>query len=170
MTSIQKGLAAAALAFSALFSAHASAQCAVGASSFSWWHSGNTQHDTGSAYGADWRVRPNIDAPGLMLHSPAGPEASQYGLGLHKASFLLMVNDVDTSPKAIIATLRIMSRDRRRVLAERDISRREFAAANAWQWLDVYFTNPCGETLETMIDWRGGAQMVYGQVHLFKVD
>lgn len=75
-------------------------------------------------------------------------------VGSHGTGFALRVNDNVASPRAIIASLKIQSRDGRRILAQRDISRRDFMVVNDWQRFHLYFENPCGEELETVIDWR----------------
>lgn len=160
-------LASAALALGALVSGPALAQCAAGAQAqwgdYFW--SNNLPHQTGSALDYDWRVRPGIDAPGYMIY---GPYSKDFGVGPHRAVYLLKVNDITTTPKAVIASLKVYTRQGNRILAHRDISRRDFAAANEWQWFTVHFDNPCFEELETTIYWPGTAQLVFGQVHVVK--
>ena len=154
------------LAFGALHATDAAAQCAEGTQTYDYWYSANTQHETGSAFGLDWRVRPDIDQPGRMVY---GPYVSGFGVGPHRAGFVLQVHDNVTSPKAIIASLKIQSRDGRRILAQRDISRRDFTVVNDWQWFNLYFDNPCGEALETVIEWRGNAKLIFAQVHIWRL-
>lgn len=154
------------LAASSFFAQDALAQCAVGAQAkwgdYFW--STQLYHQTGSSFAAgDWQVRPGIDAPGFMIY---GPYNKDFGVGSHRALYLLKVNDITTTPRAVIASLKVYTRKGNRILAHRDISRRDFAAANEWQWFTVHFDNPCFEELETTIYWPGTAQLVFGQVHV----
>ena len=87
--------AAFALALSASIAPAALAQCAEGATGNFWWHAGTTQHQTGSYYGSDWRVRPGSDQPGSMGY---GPYDAQWGVGGHRAEYLLQVDDNTTAP------------------------------------------------------------------------
>lgn len=146
----------------------ATAQCAEGYSGEPvLYFSGNTFQQTGSRFGlTDWRVRPGIDQPGFMIYGPYDP---RFGVGLHRAAFVLQVDDNTTSPRPIIASLQIYTRKGNRILARRDINRRDFLATNTWQSFFLYFENPCGEELETAIYWHGNAQLVFGQVQVVKL-
>lgn len=157
--------AALALALSPLIAPTALAQCAAGATGNSWWHAGTTQHQTGSAYGSDWRVRPNIDQPGYMVY---GPYDASFGVGSHRAEYLLQVDDNTTAPNRIIASLKVYTRLGKRILAQRDLTRRDFLAANDWQFFRLHFENPCFEQVETTIYWYGNAQLMFGQIYIIK--
>jgi len=162
---IARMLAALAFATSAFFSHDALAQCANGITGhYNWW-SGNTYHNTGSNYGSDWRVRPGIDKPGYMVY---GPYDTRFGRGEHTAAYYLQVDDNTTSPDEIIASLKVYTRLGKRILAQRDLTRRDFLTPNAWQFFTVHFDNPCFEQLETTIYWYGNAQFVFGQVAIDK--
>lgn len=159
-------LASAALALGALVSGPALAQCAAGVQATwgDYFWSTQLPHQTGSAFAAsDWQVRPGIDAPGYMIY---GPYNKDFGVGSHRAVYVLKVDDIATTPKAVIASLKVYTRKGNRILAHRDISRRDFAAANEWQYFTVHFDNPCFEELETTIYWPGTARLIFGQVHV----
>ena len=157
--------AAIALALFACFAPQAFSQCAAGATGSYQFYAGNTFHQTGSYFGLDWRVRPNIDQPGFMVY---GPYDTRFGVGEHRASYYLQVNDITTTPRPVIASLRVYTRKGGRILAQRDITRRDFLAANTWQFFTLYFENPCFEEVETAIYWHGNAQLVFGQVYISK--
>jgi hypothetical protein len=158
---------AATLVFAASsFVAHdALAQCADGLSGRHGWWSGNTHHLTGSYHGSDWRVRPGVDAPGYMLY---GPYDTRFGQGAHKADYYLQVDDNTTARNRVIASLKVYTRQGGRILAQRDLTRRDFLAANSWQFFTLHFENPCFEQVETAIYWHGNAQLLFGQVFIEK--
>lgn len=160
-----RSIATLALAASSFFAHDALAQCADGATGRFWWHAGNTHHLTGSYHGSDWRVRPGIDKPGYMVY---GPYDTRFGRGEHKADYYLQVDDNTTSPNTVIASLKVYTRLGGRILAHRDLTRRDFTAANTWQFFTVRFDNPCFEQVETAIYWHGNAQFVFGQVFIEK--
>lgn len=155
-----------ALAATSLFADRVSAQCAEGTADFALYSASNTSQQTGSLFGvADWRVRPGIDQPGYMIY---GPYDTRFGVGPHRATFFLQVNDNTTTPRPIIASLQVYTRKGNRILARRDINRRDFTATNTWQPFTLHFENPCAEELETAIYWHGNAQLVFGQVQVVK--
>ncbi|GAA4803172.1 hypothetical protein [Lysobacter hankyongensis] len=158
-------LAIVAFALAGLATGRAHAQCAAGATGTYQYYAGNTSHQTGSAYGLDCRARPNIDAPGYLVY---GPYDTRFGVGPHRASYYLQVNDIATTPKAVIASLQICTHQGRRILAQRDLSRRDFLAANTWKFFTLHFENPCFEEVETAIYQHGNAQFVFGQVYIIK--
>ncbi len=141
------------------------AQCADGITGRHGWWAGNTLHLTGAYQGSDWQVRPGIDAPGYMVY---GPYDARFGRGEHKADYYLQVDDNTTARNRVIASLKVYTRQGGRILAQRDLTRRDFLAANTWQFFTLHFENPCFEQVETAIYWHGNAQLLFGQVFIEK--
>jgi hypothetical protein len=142
------------------------AQCAAGLAGNHYWWSANLYHQTGTWFNSDWRVLPGTHPPGYMVY---GPYDTRFGQGLHRASFYMQVDNNTTNPDTVIATLSVYTRLGQRVIAQRDITRRDFLAINQWQWLSVHFDNPCFEQLESTVYWRGNAQMIFGQLLIQKM-
>jgi hypothetical protein len=151
---------------SAFGSSAAMAQCAAGLTGNHYWFMSNLGHQTGGFFGPDWRVLPGANQPAFMSY---GPYDTRFGNGLHRASYYMQVDNNTTNPDAVIATLWVYSRYGQRILGRRDITRRDFIAVNQWQWLSVYFDNPCFEQLEANVYWYGSAQMILGQLLIQKM-
>ncbi len=142
------------------------AQCANGLTGNHYWVVGNLNHQTGAAFNYDWRVLPGTHQSAFMVY---GPYDTRFGKGLHRASYYMQVDNNTTNPDAVIATLWVYTRLGQRILGRRDITRRDFTTVNQWQWLSVYFDNPCFEQLEANVYWYGSAQMIFGQLLIQKM-
>jgi hypothetical protein len=122
-------------------------------------------HQTGAWVGSDWQAIPGTHNAGFLVY---GPYDTRFGTGSHRASFYLKVDNNTANPDAIIASLQVYTRYGQRFLGRRDLTRRDFTAANQWQWFTINFENPCFELLEANVYWTGAAQMTFGQLYIQK--
>jgi RHS repeat-associated protein len=135
--------------------------CGVGYQGTKTWGATNPSlgHNTGQQQGSDWVATAGTHAAGYMSY---GPYDNSFGQGHHTAQFLLQVNNVSGSD--IVATLDVVTAYGGIVLAQRQIRRNEFTAANQWQWFTLEFDNPCFGLVEARIYWHGGTTLKLNQV------
>ena len=122
---------------------------------------GSLGHNTGHAEGSDWVTTVSGDAAG---HMSFGPYDSTFGQGHHSARFLLQVDNISGSD--VVATLDVVTAFGTTVVAQRQIRRNEFTAANQWQWFTLEFDNPCFGLVEGRVFWHDTVNMKFSQVTL----
>ncbi len=123
--------------------------------------SGSLGHNTGQQEGTDWAAY--VSSHGAQ-HMAYGPYDSTFGKGRHQAQFLLQVDN--TSGTDVVATLDVVVGFGTVVLAQRQIKRNEFTAANTWQWFTVDFDNPCFGTVEARIFWNDTTNMKFRELKI----
>ena len=135
--------------------------CAVGYTSAKTWlgTNGALGHITGHAEGTNWAVYAGIDSPHAMVY---GPYDSSFGRGHHTAQFMLMVDN--NSGADVVANLDVVTNYGGTVLAQRQIRRSDFTAANQWQIFTVQFDNPCFGLVEARVWWTGNTNTKFAQL------
>jgi len=135
--------------------------CGVGYQGTKSWGatSGALGHVVGHQEGSDWVGTAGTDSAGFMSY---GPYDNTFGQGHHTAKFLLQVNS--TAGSDVVATLDVVTNFGGTVLAQRQIKRNEFSAANQWQWFTLEFDNPCFGLVEARINWAGAVSLRFNQL------
>jgi RHS repeat-associated protein len=148
-------------------SASSSQGCGVGYGGTKTWSatSGSLGHVVGHAEGSDWAVYTGSDSANFMSY---GPYDTSFGQGHHTAQFTLMVDN--TSGTDVVANLDVVTGYGGNVLAQRQIHRNEFAAANQWQVFTLEFDNPCFGLLEARLYWYGSVNMKFHQLSVSAVN
>lgn len=115
-------------------------------------------HVIGHQDGSDWVANVSTDSANFMVY---GPYDNTFGQGHHTAKFLLQVDN--TSGSDVVATIDVVTGYGSNYLAQRQIRRNEFTAANQWQWFTLEFDNPCFGVLEARVVWYGAVNMRFSQ-------
>jgi RHS repeat-associated protein len=115
-------------------------------------------HVIGHQDGSDWVANVSTDSANFMVY---GPYDNTFGQGHHTAKFLLQVDN--TSGSDVVATIDVVTGYGSNYLAQRQIRRNEFTAANQWQWFTLEFDNPCFGVLEARVLWHDTANMRFSQ-------
>lgn len=110
-------------------------------------------------YTYSWAVYASSDSPTAMVY---GPYDTTFGQGHHNAQFWLMVDN--NSGSDAVATLDVVTGFGGNMLAQRQIHRNEFAAANQWQVFTLEFDNPCFELLQGRVWWSGNTNTKFSQL------
>ena len=141
--------------------------CGVGYQGMKTWGAINSPiyHQTGHQEGSDWVGTAGTDSAGVMSY---GPYDNTFGQGHHTAKFLLQVNSIAGSD--VVATLDVVTNLGGTVLAQRQVKRNEFTAANQWQWFTLEFDNPCFGQVEARINWGGAVSLRLNQVTITGVN
>ena len=134
--------------------------CGVGYQGTKTWTatSSSLGHVIGHQDGSDWVANVSTDSANFMVY---GPYDSTFGQGHHTARFLLQVDN--TSGSDVVATIDVVTGYGSNYLAQRQIRRNEFTAANQWQWFTLEFDNPCFGVLEARVFWRDAVNMRFSQ-------
>jgi RHS repeat-associated protein len=115
-------------------------------------------HVVGHQEGSDWVANVSTDSANFMVY---GPYDNTFGQGHHTARFLLQVDN--TSGSDVVATIDVVTGYGSNYLAQRQIRRNEFTAANQWQWFTLEFDNPCFGVLEARVLWHDAVNMRFSQ-------
>jgi RHS repeat-associated protein len=139
----------------------AGTNCGVGYQGTKTWGATNASigHLTGGAQGSDWVATAGVNSPHYMSY---GPYDSSFGQGHHTAKFMLQVNN--NSGSDVVATLDVVTASGATILAQRQIRRSDFTAANQWQWFALEFDNPCFGSVEARIYWSGNTTLRENQL------
>ena len=121
----------------------------------------NIYHATGQQDGTDWAAYVANHSSHAMVY---GPYDTAFGGGSHQAQFLLQVDNNNGSD--VIATLDVAIGSGATVLAQRQIRRSDFTAANQWQWFTVDFANPCFGTVEARVWWHDIANLKFRELKI----
>ncbi|HEU4509335.1 MAG TPA: RHS repeat-associated core domain-containing protein [Pyrinomonadaceae bacterium] len=108
--------------------------------------SGSLGHNTGQQEGTDWAAYVSTHSAQHMVY---GPYDTSFGKGHHQAQFQLQVDN--TTGTDVVATIDVVIGYGTNVLAQRQIRRNEFTAANTWQWFTLDFDHPCFGRIETRL-------------------
>ncbi len=120
---------------------------------------GHLGHIVGHAEGTNWAVYTGYDSSGHMVF---GPYDTTFGQGHHTAQFMLMVdNNVGAD---VVATLDVVENLGNTTLAQRQIRRSDFTAANQWQTFTLQFDNPCFGLAEARVWWSGNTNTKFAQL------
>ena len=122
-------------------------------------------HLVGHQEGSDWVTTVSGDAAG---HVSYGPYDNTFGQGYHNAKFLLQIDN--TSGSDVVATVDVVTGLGATILAQRQIRRNEFSAANQWQWFTLEFDNPCFGLVEARVYWHDTVNMRLNQVTITGVN
>ncbi|HEX8845109.1 MAG TPA: RHS repeat-associated core domain-containing protein [Pyrinomonadaceae bacterium] len=122
-------------------------------------------HIVGHQEGGDWVANVSTDSAG---HMSFGPYDNTFGQGHHTAKFLLQVDNTNGSD--VVATLDVVTGFGGTILAQRQIHRNEFSAANQWQWFTLEFDNPCFGLVEARIYWHDAVNMRFSQLTIAGVN
>jgi len=149
-----------------LITASSGQGCGVGYNGTKTWSAtdGALGHVVGHAEGSDWAVYAGSDSANFMSY---GPYDNTFGQGHHTAQFTLMVDN--TSGTDVVANIDVVTGFGGNVLAQRQIHRNEFAAANQWQVFTLEFDNPCFGLLEARVYWYGTVNMKFHQLAISPV-
>lgn len=141
--------------------------CGVGYQGTKSWGATNPAlgHLVGHQVGSDWVTTVSGDSAGHMSY---GPYDSTFGQGHHSAKFLLQVDN--TSGSDVVATVDVVTGLGNTILAQRQIRRNEFSAANQWQWFTLEFDNPCFGLVEARVYWHDAVNMKLNQVTITGVN
>jgi RHS repeat-associated protein len=115
-------------------------------------------HVVGHQEGSDWVANVSTDSANFMVY---GPYDNTFGQGHHTAKFLLQVDNTNGSD--VVATIDVVTGYGSNYLAQRQIRRNEFTAANQWQWFTLEFDNPCFGVLEARVWWNHAVNMRFSQ-------
>lgn len=134
--------------------------CGSGFAGTTWWRSIDLSHQMGRRDGSspDWTANVVQDSAGFLVY---GPYDASWGGGSHTATFDLWI-DNNSADDAVVATLDVVTDYGRRVLARRDIRRREFASPGGWQRFSLGFNDACFGLVETRVFWHDRAWMKAG--------
>lgn len=135
--------------------------CGVGYQGTKTWGAtnGSIGHQTGGAQGSDWVSTAGVNSAGFMSY---GPYDGSFGQGHHTAGFLIQVDNISGSD--VVATLDVVTGYGANVIAQKQIRRSDFTAANQWQWFTLEFDNPCFGLVEARINWHGNTTLRENQV------
>jgi RHS repeat-associated protein len=135
--------------------------CGVGYTTPKTWLATNAAlgHNTGHAEGTNWAAYVGVDSSQHMLF---GPYDSTFGQGHHTVQFTLMVDN--NSGADVVGTLDVVNSYGTNVLAQRQIRRSDFAAANQWQTFSLQFDNPCFGQTEARVWWAGNTNAKVSQL------
>ena len=141
--------------------------CGVGYQGTKSWAATNPAlgHIVGHQEGSDWVTTVSGDAAG---HLSYGPYDNTFGQGHHNAKFLLQVDN--TSGSDVVASVDVVTALGTTILAQRQIRRNEFSAANQWQWFTLEFDNPCFGLVEARVYWHDTVNMRLNQVTITGLD
>lgn len=108
-------------------------------------------HQIGRPDGDGWSVNKR-DTPGRFMNY--GPYTLNLADGSHKANYRLMLDEV-TKDNARIVTLDVFDANSGRILASRDVTRRQFNQALKYQDFEIAFVAPSNARLEFRTFWHG---------------
>lgn len=111
------------------------------------------QHQIGRAEADGWGVGPGDAAGRLVSH---GPFTTAVPSGPRTATFRLLIDDVAQDDRAVLA-IAVRDAATGRVLARRQINRREFTAAGQYQDFALGFSAGAGQRLDFRVHYLGGA-------------
>ena len=137
------------------------ASCSVGYTSPKTWlaTSGSLYHLTGVAEGTNWAAYAGVHPSQTFTY---GPYDSSFGQGHHTAQFTLQVDN--NSGNDVVGTLDVVTNYGNTVLAQKQIRRSDFAAANQWQTFTLQFDNPCFGLVEARMWWNGNTTTKFSQL------
>jgi len=137
------------------------ASCGVGYTTPKTWlgTNGALGHLTGTAEGTNWAAYVGTHPSQTLVY---GQYDSSFGQGHHTAQFTLMVDN--NSGGDVVGTLDVATNFGNTLLAQRQIRRSDFAAANQWQTFTLQFDNPCFGLTETRMWWNGNTNIKFSQV------
>ena len=137
------------------------ASCSVGYTSPKTWlaTNGALHHLTGVAEGTNWAAYAGVHPSNTFTY---GPYDSSFGQGHHTAQFTLQVDN--NSGNDVVGTLDVVTNYGNTVLAQKQIRRSDFAAANQWQTFTLQFDNPCSGLVEARMWWNGNTTTKFSQL------
>lgn len=120
------------------------------------------QHQSGHAERGAW-VSDAGDATSNYL--TYGPYTTALSAGDYQAHFELMIDD--NSDDTVVASIDVANLDGTELLAQRELKRNDFAAANAVQAFELPFTAPASSRIELRVFRRAGAKLVHVSSAIF---
>ncbi|UHA73730.1 RHS repeat domain-containing protein [Paenibacillus sp. 481] len=122
-------------------------------------------HNTGRKDGANWSATPQQDKEG---HLNYGPYVRDLATGTWETSWSLMI-DNHTADNAKVARLEVYDYETGKILASREISRKQFSQPNTTQYFDLKFTNLTpSHRLEFRVYWYGNAKITVKNISTMK--
>lgn len=122
---------------------------------------GSIGHNTGQQEGTDWAAYVSSHGAGHMVY---GPYDTSFGKGRHQAQFQLQVDN--NSGNDVVATLDVVTEFGVNILAQKQIKRSDFSAANTWQWFNVDFDHPCFGYVEARLYWHDNTNLKYRETRI----
>ena len=126
------------------------------------WSRGDFAHQIGRAEDIGWSVNVNDTPNSFMSYGPF----IKMPAGDWSAEFSLMIDNV-TADNGHILTIDVFDVDSGKVLTSRQIHRRNFSKAFAYQDFTLQFSTTAGHRLEFRTFWHGGSYVKQHTVSIF---